>query len=800
MRARPTAWFLEITVALILAGYCALCGWMLYDLRKETWNQALTSQTNLLNALAQDIGRNVEVYDLSLQAVVDNLKDPDLDKLSPELQNHLLYDRSTSAQDLGSILVLDETGKVIRGSKPGLLGADLSERDYFRAQKARPSQGLYISAPFIGRMSGRDEVIALSRSVLAPDGSFAGVVVGTMRLAYFQKIFSRADLGQQGSINLFREDGTSLMRVPYQLNVVGRNFGNSELFQQIRQLGKGTLTGRASVDGVRRVYTFNRIGNTPLILDVALGEAEIFAVWQSKSRIIGAALAALCLTAAALCWRLRRQFNRTMRAEAMLSESEAEYRLLAENAQDLIVRLDQHLRRTYVSPAARPVLGYDPEELTGETPQDLIHPEDWPSVAAKICQAQARHGNAEATYRIRHKLQHYVWMEARFTSVPADGGFTVVLRDITKRKEAEEQLERLNGELAHIATIDALTGLANRRRFDEVLSAEWRRAAREGKPVSLLLLDVDRFKAFNDEYGHQQGDACLQDVGSAVQGTTRRPGDLAARYGGEELAIILPGTDEVGAAEVGERVRLAVETLKIPHQGNPSCGAVVTISVGCATLRPDGDSDAFAKLVEKADLRLYEAKRTGRNRVQASDPVGKIAPPLSNEKERLSTVALYTSKDAAGASPGLDQIAQLAAQLFNVPTAYVSLVSEDQLMVAGRHGLETTSAPRNDTYCAHTILGDEPLVVPDTRLDPRFADSPFTLAGTSFYAGAPLVSPIGHQKVGALCICDNQPHPPLDERQRQLLSNLAKLAMDSLERRRKAGTIKPEPDAPSIAA
>ena len=783
-RGRGKVRFLGLSIAAITAGFCAASAWTLYDLRQSTYAQAVSSETNLLNALSQDIARNVEIYDLSLQSVVTGLAEPGLSDLSARFQDLVLYDNAASAKYLGSILVLDRDGVVVRGSKADAIGADLGDREYFLAQKASPDRGLFISVPFTRRVTGSDDVIALSRSLKAPDGSFAGVVVGTMRLAYFRELFSKADLGRFGVINLLRTDGISLMRTPYDPSQVGRNLAKSDNFQRFLRSPSGTFDGKAAIDGVDRIYSFTHLGNLPLVMNVALAERDVFAVWRTKTVIIGFALVALCAMAGALAQMLKRQLRRTARTEEALSRSEAQYRFFADHAQDVIVRLDRSLRRTYVSPAVSSMLGYAPEDLLGRSFSALVHPEDWPGVAVLICASQSKGANTEATYRLRHKAGHHVWIEARFSVVGDDGGFIVVLRDIGKRKAAEAQLEALNAELARVARCDALTGLSNRRHFDEVLDSEWRRAKRDRSAISLLLLDIDRFKAYNDSYGHQGGDACLQAVSSVVAGGVRRPGDVAARYGGEELAIILPGTDERGAVQVAERVRAAIQDLAIPHAGNASCGSVVTASLGCATLNPGDGAEDLSALVALADARLYEAKRTGRNRVGASTPIAASTPDDPDELERLEALASYEALGVAQPSESLDRIARMAAQLLGTPMAFVSLVGRGEATLVGRHNVEMERVPRDAAYCAHTIQGDEPLVVPSTLADPRFRDSSVTMAGIGFYAGAPLISPSGDHKLGALCIVDHHARPALDDGQRRLLTGLARLVVDDLEQRR----------------
>jgi diguanylate cyclase (GGDEF)-like protein len=168
--------------------------------------------------------------------------------------------------------------------------------------------------------------------------------------------------------------------------------------------------------------------------------------------------------------------------------------------------------------------------------------------------------------------------------------------------------------LASLAMIDGLTHLPNRRRFDEQLELEWKHCQRDAVPLSLLLMDIDDFKGFNDHFGHGEGDACLQRVADALAKAAHRPTDLLARYGGEEFVAILPNTDAIGARQVGERLRAAVEALAIPHAPREA-GRVVTLSVGCATGTPHNPDLTPSALLKAADDQLYAAKRDGRNRV-----------------------------------------------------------------------------------------------------------------------------------------------------------------------------------------
>jgi diguanylate cyclase (GGDEF)-like protein len=180
------------------------------------------------------------------------------------------------------------------------------------------------------------------------------------------------------------------------------------------------------------------------------------------------------------------------------------------------------------------------------------------------------------------------------------------LRDMSSHKLAQTELERL-------ASHDGLTGVVNRRGFDEKLHTEWSRSCREALPMALIMIDVDHFKRFNDNYGHQAGDECLKKIAAALMQSVLRPFDVVARYGGEEFAVILPSIDEVGASQVAQRILQTVTALAIPHSGAED-GQHVTVSLGVAAAQSLQGMHC-EQLIAAADRALYQAKHTGRNRI-----------------------------------------------------------------------------------------------------------------------------------------------------------------------------------------
>jgi diguanylate cyclase (GGDEF)-like protein len=432
---------------------------------------------------------------------------------------------------------------------------------------------------------------------------------------------------------------------------------------------------------------------------------------------------------------------------------------------------------------------YTPEP---ETAVLLYHSEDRDAVRAAIA-ATAQDGRPiECTMRLLRgdgQLRHIKSRGLAFAGpdgVPA--GIFGVCIDVTDQQQVEALLQAANAKLEQIAYVDSQTLLANRRQFDEVLEREWRRAAREQTALSLVMLNIDRFKLFNDLHGHLAGDACLRAVATTVAQTAQRPGDVVARYGGEEFALVLPNTEAAGAERVAERARAAIAALAIHHAGNASCGAVVTASLGVSTAfpQPGATPVPWLDLIAEADGLLYEAKRTGRNRVvtPASFAIAGGAPLPPDEADRLLSLAAYELAGATMRSADMDRIARLAATMTSAPIGLVSFVGRDEQRFGGNYGLQDVQGTGRDvSFCAYTILGDDPFVVPDATRDARFESNALVTGdfGLRYYAGAPIVSETTGHRLGAVCIIDKQSRAETTPAERAALTVLAKMAAAMLE-------------------
>lgn len=313
--------------------------------------------------------------------------------------------------------------------------------------------------------------------------------------------------------------------------------------------------------------------------------------------------------------------DRQKATERRLQQIVSLHQLVTENSRDVIILADFEERRSYVSSAAQRLAGWSPEELLQYKSLDLVHPEDRPRAEAAVRGLRSGVEDVMIECRVRKRNGNYIWVEASLRVVrnPVTGipsGVLNMVRDISERKIAEQELRDAYHAIEALAVTDPLTRLANRRRFDQCLTSEWRRGMRERQPLSLLLIDVDLFKPYNDTYGHLRGDGCLKQIAESAMDVVTRPGDLVARFGGEEFAVVLPNTPSEGAMQVADEISAALRRRRLEHKASPL--GYVTISVGCATMVP-GLGQHAPVLIQKADDALYAAKRNGRNQMYSAD-------------------------------------------------------------------------------------------------------------------------------------------------------------------------------------
>ena len=330
------------------------------------------------------------------------------------------------------------------------------------------------------------------------------------------------------------------------------------------------------------------------------------------------------LRMAEVCARVRTQLQIRMNSETQQEQAERLRTIVNSMAEGLLI-IEPDGRIQFTNPACDQYLGYAPNELASKTIFDLLNPlvaqEYLDYFGRYAANPETAHSHGTREVIIRHKFGTSVCMDLTLTPMfMRQPLFIGLLHDITHHKMSEDALQRA-------AMVDPLTKIANRRHFDGFLEKEWQRAMRSGSPLSLVVLDVDHFKLYNDSLGHAAGDVCLQQVAQAINAHALRATDLAARYGGEEFVLLFAETDADSALALAESIRCHVEALQLPHPRSIT-SPWITLSVGVATIYPHQLENTEALFVA-ADRAMYAAKEGGRNQVQSS----KTASPAAASSE-----------------------------------------------------------------------------------------------------------------------------------------------------------------------
>ncbi len=311
----------------------------------------------------------------------------------------------------------------------------------------------------------------------------------------------------------------------------------------------------------------------------------------------------------------KRSELRLRAAEREAHESQAIYRLLIENSPEMIVLAPFDGSRRYVSPAVQKITGFTAQEYLSLNSMEMFHPDDQEAARRSIEAVKSGETSHILRYRALQKDGGYRWVEAIVAGYidPVSrktAGYVATIRDVSEQVKHENLVASEHHRLSEVAALDELTGIANRRTFNQTFEREALRHTRSSRDLSILLIDVDRFKQYNDLYGHLPGDICLRKIAECLKKALRRDSDLVARFGGEEFIILAPMTEAAGAETIARNILQAMADLAIPHEASPN--GIVTLSIGGACWPARRPLDR-SLLIERADRTLYQAKNAGRN-------------------------------------------------------------------------------------------------------------------------------------------------------------------------------------------
>jgi diguanylate cyclase (GGDEF)-like protein len=298
-------------------GFSAICASVMFDMRRGEEQLAHQTLENLASGIDADISRNIELYDLSLRAVVNGMALPEIKNVNKEIRHLILFDHAATAKHFGAIQVFDAEGRLtIDASTLDPVSENRSDEEYFQVHRDQPDVGLFISRPMLHRSA---YAIVLSRRITGADGSFQGVVAGSIRFSYFHELFGRLSLDPGDTITVLRRDRTIIMRTPFDLDIIGTNLGDRPNWNAANLPGGGSYSGVGPVDSIPRLYV-RRGGASPLFVVVGKPLDSILRLWRTEATRIGAVMMALICFVLGVTLFLAREIGRRAQAEDKLEE------------------------------------------------------------------------------------------------------------------------------------------------------------------------------------------------------------------------------------------------------------------------------------------------------------------------------------------------------------------------------------------------------------------------------------------------------------------------------------------------
>ena len=433
-----------IWLALLVAlGIGALFARTIWTIRNDEWSYAEQTNANLARTLEQGLEWSLDSFDKSLEGVAREVARPEVWALPPDVRARVVFDNSLRARGAGDVLVLDAQGDIILDSTSLVpRKANFADRDYFLAFREHGKQGLFFGKPVPSRVTGLN-ILPISRAYFHADGSFAGIVVGAIRLSYFNELFGSLNLGANSGINLFRQDGVVISRFPYGDADVGKTIAGSPNLLRFQAEGTGSFVGKAALDGVERLYSFRLVGNYPLILNVAQSTDTILAKWRSSAWVLGGFAVLLMLGSLGLALLFVRELVLRQQVSARLAEAEHDLRTTLDNVPSMIASWDAGMRNRFANRAALEEFGTYPAPVQGRHISELLSEARY--AASKPYYDLALGGMPQRFERTdedsqgqpRHSIVSYQ-PDADARGVVT--GLFVQVTDITERKRMENEL------------------------------------------------------------------------------------------------------------------------------------------------------------------------------------------------------------------------------------------------------------------------------------------------------------------------------------------------------------------------
>jgi diguanylate cyclase (GGDEF)-like protein len=576
-------------------------------IERTTVQGAFQESANLARAFEEQIARTVRGIDstlLVLRAIyVKDTKTFDLAEWT--------WQAGIVTDVVIQYAIIDRDGKLRASSLGRVSPLDLSDRDHFKVHLDSAIDDVFISKPLVGRNSGKSS-IQLSRRILFPDGTFAGVIVASVDPVKLVQFYQSIDIGRDGAINLTGLDGVVRASKGFKREVTTLS-GEGGVVARVPADPVGSFVSTGVVDGISRILSYRKVAGLPLVVAVGLGKDETLDAFYAdalKYIAAGTAISVLVFIVMSLSGRHRKDLTKAYlalrRSEMITQAHRVELRAALENIVQGLLMVDPEGKITVINRRALELLDLSEEWFTpGRKVKDMLDflkdrgefsDNDFDPAVRAILASGGQDSSIPVYERTR---PNGVILEVRSMPTP-DGGLVRTFTDITERKRSEARI-------AEMATHDELTGLANRSLFRERVDQALERAQRYDLPFALLMLDLDRFKPINDTLGHPVGDKVLKKIAARLKDCVRES-DTVARLGGDEFAIL-----QASAATQDEVRHLAQRILDTITEPLDVDGQRIEIgtTIGIALAPHDGaDHD---ELIAKADQALYEGKKNGRH-------------------------------------------------------------------------------------------------------------------------------------------------------------------------------------------